>query len=225
MMIPCIMIVFMIVLSFSSKVYAGRRMNTCEDTLDSSSEFSCQDAELGILYGVISSCTEDLSTNSFVQQSAPGTTGTLCDVCCATCTNEFYASCETGGESQIDNSTIPTLNCTKDMIDLYDIHFTCEHAMEALNSGIIESCQEDLTQNEVIRSVYPEAVGTLCDHCCVSCQENQQVCINITDYTNSSDINTNTTNDEPTNSTEHDDTYQCIPRVPETLPDFCYACE
>ena len=92
MMIPCIMIVFMIVLSFSSKVYAGRRMNTCEDALDSSSEFSCQDAELGILYGVISSCTEDLSKNSFVQQSAPGTTGTLCDVCCATCTNEFYAS-------------------------------------------------------------------------------------------------------------------------------------
>ena len=131
-------------------------MNTCENTLEG--EFTCSHAKLGLQYGMISSCKEDLSTNDLVQQSAPGATGTLCDVCCDMCTNEFGESCD-GDPPQIDINNMTTVNCTADTVNLNDKPFFCQDAMEALNVGIIDSCQEDLTQNQVIVDLYPEVRG------------------------------------------------------------------
>jgi len=231
-----LMVIIFIVLMMLSWVVRGggeildnRELSECVDLLDPSSEFSCSQAELGISYSLISSCYEDLSTNPAVQQWAPGATGTLCDVCCATCSSSFGYVCGSDGSGD-NNGTIPAppdSNCTVDTIYQFNTDFTCEHGMEALQVGIIESCEENLSLNPIIQTVYPEAAGTLCDFCCASCEENQQSCTNYTGLPNSTNTNV-TESPSPTDDSDNDEddaAYECIPRVPESLPDFCYACE
>ncbi len=205
------------------------KCSTCQDILDPTSAFSCTQAEQAIQFNVITSCQEDLSTNPVVQQMAPGTSGMLCDVCCETCTTSIGEICPSSSLPSLTTpapSIIPDYqNCSGDVISQFETEFTCENAMDGLQVGVISSCQENLQFNPIVQAVLPGAIGTLCDYCCESCALNQYSCSTPLptpeNATNSSSSNTTTISP----SSDSSSNYECIPRLPSTLPDFCYACE